>query len=73
MESLKESIQNGILNDPEVCPKVKENILQEKYAGFTSRVELVSLEKVKNAYYQATNLLKEPSEIIQRLYQELNS
>lgn len=33
----------------------------------------LSLENIERAYYQATNFYKKPSEIIQRLYQELNS
>jgi len=33
----------------------------------------IPFEKVKAAYYQATNLQSNPADIIQRLYQELNS
>lgn len=78
MESLKESIENDILRDRDVCPQVKENILRERYAGSGVEsvivvTEKISFEKVKAAYYQATNLQGNPSDIIQRLYQELNS
>ena len=32
----------------------------------------ITLDMVKHAYYQATNVQREPKEIIQRLYEELN-
>ena len=60
-----------IYNNDEPCPCISERSdLKKENEELKAKL---SLENIERAYYQATNFYKKPSEIIQRLYQELNS